>query len=193
MPFFSPWLKRHFAGLCEKHKGVFTLQINEVLILLPKNKWQITLKPPSPVGTPNSTYSGTGRICFVGLIAPAAPLPLWKHGWLMPGTDWHRGPFPQPGLEQLSNGDACSLSCTHQHGKLKSSVREWRVPGCSGQRRFNLDRMCSKDRTGMYICVRAHAALTVLLAETSRTHLSPQQSCEAVLSSCEIIPARLPK
>lgn len=125
-------------------------------------------------------------------------------------ADRRQGPFPRgpgaiPGTAgwhvceaarvwaALRNGDACSLSCKRQHGKLKSWVREWRVPGCSGQHRFNLDLMCSKDRVGIYICVCAPTALTILLAETSRTHLSPQQSCEAVLSSCEIIPARLPK
>lgn len=69
------------------------------------------------------------------------------------------------------------------------------VPGCSGQRRFNLDLIHSKDIADMYICIYVCTALSILLAETSHTHthLSPRQSYNVVLSLCEIIPARLPK
>lgn len=64
----------------------------------------------------------------------------------------------QPGLEQLRNVDACSLSCKCQHGKLESWVREWRVPGCSGQHRCNLDLMRREDRVGIYICVCSYGS-----------------------------------
>ena len=97
-------------------------------------------------------------------------------------ADWYQGPSPealvpsqaqqdevgagQPGLELLSE-----LWVPTAWAASASWVREWMVPGCSGQRRFNLDRTCSKGRVGMYIPVCAHTALAVLLARLVHIYL----------------------
>lgn len=154
------------------------------------------------MGTANNTSSGMERICRVWLIASVASVPVETHVAAMGHTAWHQGPWchhrhswmrcaQQPRLEQRSETWMPAW-------KLRSWVREWGVPGvpgCSGQRRFNLDLIHSKDIADMYICIYVCTALSILLAETSHTHthLSPRQSYNVVLSLCEIIPARLPK
>jgi len=117
---------------------VFTLQINEVLAFLPKNNWQITLRPESVVGTMNSTCSGMGRVCFVWPVAAAAALSSRKHAWLTSDTQTGTRVLPPKPWCHLrhsrmrwvpgSLGLSCSQSCGCPQPELRvpaESGSEW--------------------------------------------------------------------